>query len=261
MQQFERMVEAIRTKGILTGSHKLWIPDQQSVIWEYLEKSQPFVLSPAVIDHKLNSIPNDGRTLKLDKVNIEAPPFPSLSIEAADGRGLCTAHLEGMGTIRPICIQIAEFSPGAYFNLWLCDEDRFGDVVLNFQPGASAIANMTNALIDTINNNRTGYEVVRKTIKIGVGSEKRNRRIRRVIYISPKKIKEDSSLSGRNIEWTHRFLVRGHWRKIDTIGKNRDGEYVVPGYTWVSHHTRGDESLPLVKKIRLVKNDDHLGER
>ena len=51
----------------------------------------------------------------------------------------------------------------------------------------------------------------------------------------------------------HSFKVIGHWRRISpyTYGKNRSGEYIVEGMTWVKEHVRGEGDL--VKKIRVVK--------
>lgn len=56
----------------------------------------------------------------------------------------------------------------------------------------------------------------------------------------------------------YQYEVRGHWRKLDgfnKIGKNRDDEYVVEGYTWVSEHIRGDENGVLIKKQRVLINN------
>lgn len=51
----------------------------------------------------------------------------------------------------------------------------------------------------------------------------------------------------------HSFAVRGHWRRISstTIGKNRKGEYLEYGRTWVKDHIRGNGEL--CKKIRVLK--------
>lgn len=56
-----------------------------------------------------------------------------------------------------------------------------------------------------------------------------------------------------HLAFDHSFKVIGHWRRINphTYGKNRQGEYVVTGMTWVREHTRGEGEL--MKKIRVVK--------
>lgn len=56
-----------------------------------------------------------------------------------------------------------------------------------------------------------------------------------------------------SITFDHSFKVRGHWRRIDrnTLGKNRNNEYVCRGVTWVKEHVRGEGEL--MKKVRVVK--------
>ncbi len=43
------------------------------------------------------------------------------------------------------------------------------------------------------------------------------------------------------LEYSHAFKVRGHWRRIDvkSIGKDRNGDYKIEGFTWVIDHIRG----------------------
>lgn len=55
------------------------------------------------------------------------------------------------------------------------------------------------------------------------------------------------------LEYSQLFIVRGHWRKVDsdTLGKDRLGNRNVKGYTWVVEHFKGNGEL--VKKIRIVK--------
>ena len=57
------------------------------------------------------------------------------------------------------------------------------------------------------------------------------------------------------IDWSQRWEVRGHWRRLDadSIGKDREGNYVVKGWTWVKTHEKGDPSLPFIIKDRNVK--------
>jgi hypothetical protein len=78
-------------------------------------------------------------------------------------------------------------------------------------------------------------------------------KIKEVIHVvpkgqQPKKVEEHSV-----IDWTHRWEVRGHWRKTDGIGKDRSGQYGVKGFTWVNPHSKGPEDKLLVKKIRTFK--------
>ena len=56
-----------------------------------------------------------------------------------------------------------------------------------------------------------------------------------------------------NLEYSFAFKVRGHWRHIstDTLGKDRNGNYNVKGYTWVTEYTKGEGEL--AKRIRVIE--------
>lgn len=78
--------------------------------------------------------------------------------------------------------------------------------------------------------------------------------INQIIHVVPKKRKKESTtpLFGGVIDWSHRWEVRGHWRKTEGLGKDRAGLYCVSGFTWVKEHEKGPEERPLVKKIRVI---------
>lgn len=75
------------------------------------------------------------------------------------------------------------------------------------------------------------------------------------------------------INWEWIGFWRGHWRAFylkdssgnnlqdnkgynivnyGKLGKNRQGEYTVPGYTWVDEHTKGNPKLAEIKQRRVV---------
>ena len=56
-----------------------------------------------------------------------------------------------------------------------------------------------------------------------------------------------------NLEYSFSFHVRGHWRRIGekTLGKDRNGNYNVKGYTWITEYIKGEGEL--VKRIRVVE--------
>jgi hypothetical protein len=109
-------------------------------------------------------------------------------------------------------------------------------------------------------DNVVGNEDCKERIKMGSGSNKRVRVIKNITHIVPKKeTKNAKSATGREIDWSQRYEVRGHWRILLTetrVGKNREGERVVLGYTWVDSFVKGPEDKPLVKKTRVVKKGD-----
>jgi hypothetical protein len=90
--------------------------------------------------------------------------------------------------------------------------------------------------------------------KLKLGKKKNNFKIKNFTHVSTKRYeKEHTSFLGRSINWSHGFWVSGHWRKLkeSKLGKDRNGEYKVNGYTWVVPHTRKDE-LGVVEKTRVI---------
>ena len=55
------------------------------------------------------------------------------------------------------------------------------------------------------------------------------------------------------LEYSYCFRVRGHWRRVNegTLGKDRNGNYNVKGYTWVTEYTKGEGEL--AKRIRVIE--------
>lgn len=82
-----------------------------------------------------------------------------------------------------------------------------------------------------------------------------SKKINQIVYIRPKH--SSASLMDREIEWTHKFEVRGHWRKISatTIGKDRSGAYKLKGCTWVNEYIKGEGKL--VIKTRALKGQSN----
>lgn len=72
----------------------------------------------------------------------------------------------------------------------------------------------------------------------------------------PRQAARRTYVGSNQLDFSHRFEVRGHWRKTTgSIGKNREGEYVVQGYTWVKAHVKGPEDKPVIKKTRIIKGE------
>lgn len=85
------------------------------------------------------------------------------------------------------------------------------------------------------------------------------------IYISTKEKREAKyQYEGKKTTWFRRFAKRGHWRRFfiegteeidySKTGKDREGNYVVKGMTWVVDHIVGPDDAPLMKQTRVVKN-------
>lgn len=105
---------------------------------------------------------------------------------------------------------------------------------------------------------RMGSERINERLKIGSGKGKEVFKIKEVVHVSL--TRKESALPkvgsfGREIDWSHRWEVSGHWRKIPegSVGKSPTGEYGVRGFTWVVPHEKGPDNKPVVKKVRVVR--------
>ena len=79
---------------------------------------------------------------------------------------------------------------------------------------------------------------------------------RPIYYVLGKKDYEKKNYDIKAIgklEYSHAFKVRGHWRRIDekSIGKDRNGDYKIEGFTWVTDYIKGDGEL--VNRVRIVR--------
>jgi hypothetical protein len=102
-----------------------------------------------------------------------------------------------------------------------------------------------------------GTERMNERFRIGTGSERRQIKIKDIVHVRLRRKAASSAptteqVGDRKIEWSHRWEVMGHWRKVSGIGKDDRGRYHVQNYTWVIPHTKGPEEKDLVKKTRLI---------
>lgn len=109
-----------------------------------------------------------------------------------------------------------------------------------------------------IHESNLGFEKCYKNYNSGNHcSEVKN--ISRIIRIRPKNSTEYiAPIVAREIDWSHRWWVRGHWRKIKgeiALGKDRSGEYTVKNFTWVTEHLKGPEEMQVVNKIRIIQGE------
>ena len=72
-----------------------------------------------------------------------------------------------------------------------------------------------------------------------------------IIYISSKKDFKKLNTNNKIINKPqYAYEVMGHWRKINTIGKDRQGKRTVNGFTWVNPYQKGKGEL--MRKIRII---------
>jgi hypothetical protein len=192
-----------------------------------------------------------------------SPPFKTCFIQTPEGVALQSRDVNGK-VEKLFAVFIHELEP--YFYVFAIMKDDFvdpggsyrlqtgyintaredheqhyiWDVVLTFlQPFAQAHA--------------IGTEKVNIRLKYKRGGEKVLQKIKRVVHVFPKtKRAREEAEQKYQIEWSHRWAVRGHWREIKGVGKDRSGAYGVKGFTWVMEHVKGPEDKPYIEKTRVV---------
>ena len=165
------------------------------------------------------------------------------------------------------CVIVCELSPDHYRFLYVSypinvlSKTRIEidpeQVDIEERPDSPKTRGMIKYFLDTMAVSKIGTEKTKERVKIGKGKNKRVHKIREIIRIIPKaKAKSVAPLFSRNIDWSHRWEVRGHWRSVAGIGKDRYGEYCVKGYTWVNPFLKGPETKAFVAKKRIFGKGD-----
>lgn len=246
MRHFLRTIELIRHKGVFAV-----MPDRSSRImrlsdemWNRLAEVQPIVFEPEnVVPQDLgdDSMASHG----LAHVHLDAP-FKYFSVEMLDGP-ICSPRDTDEVKLWIDCTIAFEESPNTWSFLSLCRREEGSQFVF----ASNAEGPIIDRMLGRLNKEKVGSESVREKIKLGTGQGKKIHTIRKIIHVSPK-ASVVAHTGTRTIDWTHRFMVRGHWRQHNGLGKDREGNYCVSGHTWVSEHIRGPEDAPLISKVRVV---------
>jgi len=110
-----------------------------------------------------------------------------------------------------------------------------------------------------LNTSQLGREAVNIRSTTKQNGIFRTNKINKIIHVMPKK--ETRWIKGlqNEIDWSHRWAVRGHWRKTKDLGKDRHGEYKIRGFTWVKDHVKGPEDKVLVTDKIRVSASHNLG--
>ena len=113
-------------------------------------------------------------------------------------------------------------------------------------------------IIEFINNtkeNITGISKINRKQRLGKGKNRTIVKVKNVVVVSSKNhTSKPNLIYGKKIDWKQRWQVRGHWRKVSGIGKDRYGKYHVKGFTWVKAFTKGPETKDLIQKVYVKKS-------
>jgi hypothetical protein len=191
-----------------------------------------------------------------------ALPFKTCSFEMFDKEkgAIVDLHFPSGQVRYCVCLWVHEESPEKYIFIAISftKDGKYGpafEIVKKDDNKGGAFTGFVNLICNKLKHTGLGKENRSFYIKRGFGSAQNTTKPKQIIHVVPKKEKEEyAGIGGAPIDWSHRWEVRGHWRKQDGIGKDRAGEYQVRGWTWVVPHTKGPEDKLLVKKIRIVEN-------
>jgi len=137
--------------------------------------------------------------------------------------------------------------PGAHNNPLIHISERGDGMELTY---VRQIASYADRLL---RRSSLGTERINLRIKSKINGVSEFKKINRIIRICPKGALQPKPLFSSSIDWSHRWEVRGHWRKFEGMGKDRLGHSrTVNGFTWVIPHVKGPEDKILVPKIRVV---------
>lgn len=182
-------------------------------------------------------------------------PFKNVLILNEDRDLFAMQNPETGGILSVMGVVLSEVVPGkiAVFAIAITGDQVFHNYfpIMDESRIMKSFLSIAKIKLESIPKGQFGRKKIHERFPIKKNKKKEFIRIREVIYIRDKSEsdKEESGLTG--IEWSHSFYVMGHWRKIQGMGKNRDGERVVSGRTWVTDHVKGEGEL--INKIRVVQ--------
>jgi hypothetical protein len=259
MIHYKLMAETVRRNGFFT-----YDPVKQELnrasesdkerFWKRMEAARVFVFSQG----KSWPVPKTiDATVKPDL----AVPFETTFLENMPREDGTSWMIRATDDFAVGAVLLVELGPGQFDGYFLAQFDKAPNKELPrvayypfTESHGNVLAWVCQIFLDRLYHSDIGVEDVKERIKLGSGQGKTVHTIRHIVRVVPKGEKATTrpAFGGKDVNWSHRWAVRGHWRKHDGLGKNRAGEYCVQGFTWVTEHLRGPEEAPLIQKVRVV---------
>jgi hypothetical protein len=221
--------------------------------WGYLDHDQ---IIRGIKDAKVFIVVTDIDDKGIDVGGIESAgskpfslPFKTCWLEVMNG-GLANWDMpSGRWELRGLLIE--EYAPEKFNYVLLVDQSNGRQALyalhddMDYEQHTEKFRKVAReAAFQTISrlNNRSleaGVVNNHEKLKIKTAQGKIFHRIRKIIYVVSKKSR-GLPIDGisQQVDWSHRWLVRGHWRSIAGLGKDRDGNYCIAGFTWVTEHEK-----------------------
>jgi hypothetical protein len=269
MKWLLKMVETVRSSGTRGGISTEYSNEQDELgkadsagldrFFRTVEQCHPFVFeSPVATDFQAWLSNTTEPTVQEPGgrvfAGLDSAPFPIFSIECLNGP---IASRNTPVDDDPIwCVLAAEIAP-LEFNFYMLIGSHKKEGIYFVAEGQLG-GYFTEQYVLALKDQVTGVEAVKERVRLGSGGTKRQHEIRRLIRVCPRSDRGAvRSISGRPVDWTHRWVTRGHWRRREGLGKDRAGNYSIHGFTWVKEHEKGPAEAPLIaNKVRLVPELD-----
>src|SRR5438067_1326025 len=182
----------------------------------------------------------NGIIKPLDESTITALPFPVCFFEIAGMNPLYTEYGTGSkDTGKVIACLIKEESPNNYSSWCILFDYKLNYCLCAYKrpDNQGSHRALVKGISDAISTQEIALEKTSMWIRGGSNKNSRplvSRQLNEIVRISPANYaKELTSRFGGRVDWSHQWEVRGHWRKINGIGKDRSGAYTMSGFTWV----------------------------
>lgn len=241
MKNFLEMIETVKKKKTIKFIDDGKVVNYSSeMFFHFAEHCVPFVFSQKNDEPVM--MPDEGP----GDSSLDAP-FKVFSIEVF-GSNITIPQPSDTEKITIKCIMVVEQKPKDFLIFSFFEMNGSLDVIISLKT-----ANIVKIMLKRLNIEATGIESVRERVRVGAGKNKKTITIRRIVHVKPKKLVLESTVTSRKIDWSHIFSVRGHWRKMSGLGKDRDGDYCIENMTWIAEYEKGPEDSPLINKTRLVK--------
>jgi hypothetical protein len=245
MKGFRELIKTIRmTPGIVDKLEPGAPADIRYLSRNFAElvaQSQPIVLDRKLKSERLSN-------LKYRDFPIVSAPFSVFSLEISSGESLGLMRSDDLsGEWDVLALMAYEVAPGVFHTIYT---RRTG---YEFGIGFSTQFHQILAeYVGKLSTESVGVERTNQQVNVAPNGKTRLHTFNRIIHVRPRSVTQNANSVSRKIDWSHAWLVRGHWRKTSGLGKDRAGDYCVQGMTWVNEHRKGPDDAVVVPKVRLV---------
>lgn len=200
----------------------------------------------------MNSVNHLDRVDSYDgERSVKSSSYTALYIFEKDGDQINCFRLQIKDIKKPLTF-------GQVQNLWQFFQFRPGDFFYTYAPCFAwwRLMFMCNSMLEQVQYNldqplkikssqkghRPHHTYVNSVIRM---------KLPRTIEVNPHQYPNLSSRA----EFSHRFEVMGHWRRIKGKGRNTDGERNQNGRTWIHPHIKGPDEAPIKAQLRKISLD------